>query len=84
MALYGSLPSLDKAQLAANLLFVTQPTSLATVVHNSFSALAVDERGQEILEGLRLSMTEFQTHLERMGTTLSTPQPKKHIPSVYS
>lgn len=85
VAVDGSLPSIGKAQLAANLLFVTQPTSLATVVHNSFSDLAVDTRGKEILEGLRGSLTEFQEHLERMGVaTLSTPQPKKLIPSVHS
>lgn len=81
----GSSPSLGVAKLAANLLLATQPTSLSTVVDNSFSELIKPTRREPAIQ-LRLALAEYQRNLETLPEDVlaSISQPKKQIPSVHS
>lgn len=81
----GSSPSLGVAKLAANLLLVVYPTSLSTVVDNSYSELINPKRRDPAIQ-LRLSLAKYQRNLETLDEDVlaSISQPKKQIPSVHS
>ena len=84
----GSAPSLAVVKLAANLLLATQPTSLSTVVDNSYSELVSDPQRRQIVERLRGALADFQSKLDAMNLSsdalASITQPRKQIPSVHS